>query len=117
MSILNIKAENAQLELRHPITDEPLGATVLLAGTDSKEFYNAVKVQQKQNKSTDDLDAQRRQWNEVLASCIKGWSPDEEFEGAFTKERALEILSEPELGWMREQIDKFIAKRGNFIKG
>lgn len=54
---------------------------------------------------------------ELLASCTKGWR-NIAWEGkelVFSRENALKLYSKPGLGWLVDQVDKFIHRPGNFL--
>lgn len=117
--------EGATLTLEHPTTGEPLDATIVLYGPDSQVV---AKLRREQSDRT--LARVRRSGSkrvtaaeleleacQFLATATKSWSGVEEHGQAvpFSYENAVRIYREHR--WVREQVDRFVGDRGNFIKG
>ena len=117
----------ADMEVRHPATNEPLltadkqPVTISLLGVDSDVFRagerklanRRLKQGQKAKVTAEGVEAQAIG---LLADCTVGWSGIE-FEGAvlsFTRENAVMLYTR--LRWLREQVDEFIGDRANFLK-
>jgi hypothetical protein len=118
----------AEMELEHPITGDALtnddGKPMLieLYGSDSAVYRNKQREMQsrrmakmmkgKGNPVLSDAEA-----CELLAAATKGWSGLVEDGKAlkFSAKAAFDLyMAQP---WIREQVDTFIADRGNFFKG
>lgn len=53
----------------------------------------------------------------LLAACTAGWE-NLEWEGQaveFSEEKAFELYSNPKLSWLREQVDEYMHRAGNFL--
>jgi hypothetical protein len=128
-------AETAEFVPNHPISGDPLDIKIFLVGSDTAEFKalvrqrmasNLLKDQQTKGKNNakdaarieaELMEAEKRSVD-LLVKCTKGWD-NVEWEGKalkFSAENAAMLYSNPTLSWLREQVDKFIADRGNFIK-
>lgn len=124
LSNFDTSADGEWLQLRHPVTHEPLeGVQIRMVGPDSDEFREASRrntdrrLRMKAGRGTkitaEDLEHDAL---EVLVSCIKGWS------GMVQNGQVMDfnpIAAREVLGkyvWIREQVDSFISDRANFIK-
>ena len=108
------------LPLNHPVTGEPLGVSLKVVGPDSTEFRDARNAFIKRHpvngdKIPDAIELQGEN-DAILASLIIGWSSDEFFQGAFTKDAALKLVSNPGLNWMKQQLGEFTDKRSHFFR-
>ena len=61
------------------------------------------------------------QWNtELLAKLTRGWSlvtlAGDPIDLPFTEQAARELYAIPELRWIRDQVDRFVADRGNWLR-
>lgn len=116
--------QGARLELRHPVTDEPLGAVLILAGTDSKAYRRheaavsnrfidrMAKGKRGKGKSAEE---QEREAIEGIAACTLGWTGvglDGE-ELPFTADNAHKLYAR--FPWAREQAREFILDRENYL--
>lgn len=128
MDLLSVTpCETARLQLEHPTTgaklvgDDGQPITLELAGADSVAFRaasrsisNARIERPKGEKMTaEQFDADGLS---VLAACVMGWSSNFSIGGAcpeYSKDKAREILER--FPWLREQADRFIAQRANFL--
>lgn len=102
---------------------ESTGIVIKMVGQDSSAFRSAAKgiaqMLMAQEDKKLDVEALEKQNIELLAACIVNWSGLEDEEGnplPFTKTKAIELLSMPELAFVREQIERFVAKRQNFFR-
>lgn len=117
--------QGAKLELRHPITDEPLGAVLVLAGVDSRTYRNheaetlnrflgrMAKGKRFKGKTAED---QEREGLEMLVACTLNWS-GVVLDGAelpCTPENALTLYIR--LPWAKEQAREFMMDRGNYLR-
>lgn len=117
--------QGARLELRHPATDEPLGAVLVLAGTDSKTFrrHEATnlnrfiermsKGKRAKGKSAEE---QERESLDMLVACTLSWSGVvlDGVEPPCTPENALTLYTR--LPWVKEQARDFMMDRGNYLR-
>ena len=114
-----VAEEGAELRVAHPTTGEDLGITITLIGTDSKTFRDISKSRAtaslKKKTREIDLDQNEQDSIELLARCTKGWSGITENgkDIPFGHENAVEIYTK--YLWLREQIDRFMADRSNFL--
>ena len=114
-----VAEEGAELRVAHPTTGEDLGITITLIGTDSKTFRDISKSRAtaslKKKTREIDLDQNEQDSIELLARCTKGWSGITENgkDIPFNHENAVELYTK--YVWLREQIDRFMADRSNFL--
>lgn len=114
-----VAEEGAELRVAHPTTGEDLGITITLIGTDSKTFRDISKIRAtmalKKKSREIDLDQNEQDSIELLARCTKGWSGITENgkDIPFNHENAVELYTK--YLWLREQIDRFMADRSNFL--
>ena len=114
-----VAEEGAELHVAHPTTGEDLGITITLIGTDSKTFRDISKSRAtaslKKKTREIDLDQNESDAVDLLAKCTKGWSGITENgkEVAFSYDNAVQIYTK--YLWLREQIDRFMADRSNFL--
>ena len=114
-----VAEEGAELHVAHPTTGEDLGITITLIGTDSKTFRDISKSRAtaslKKKTREIDLDQNESDAVELLAKCTKGWTGITENgkEVAFSDDNAVQIYTK--YLWLREQIDRFMADRSNFL--
>lgn len=109
--------EGAELTLRHPVTNDELDGKIRLKGGDSREyraalhrtFQDRVKRGGRTYEETEDTTAS------ILAEVTIDWGGIEENgeEVPFGYENAKRIYSE--YPWIREQVERFIADRSNFL--
>ena len=114
-----VAEEGAELRVAHPTTGEDLGITITLIGTDSKTFRDISKSRAtaslKKKTREIDLDQNESDAVDLLAKCTKGWSGITENgkEIAFSYDNAVQLYTK--YLWLREQIDRFMADRSNFL--
>ena len=114
-----VAEEGAELLVAHPTTGEDLGITITLIGTDSKTFRDISKSRAtaslKKKSREIDLDQNESDSVELLAKCTKGWTGITENgkDIPFGHENAVELYTK--YLWLREQIDRFMADRSNFL--
>lgn len=112
--------EGAELELTHPTTGEPLGAFIMVVGTDSETYNKArrkmtdKRLKRKLSKLT--MEDVERENIEMLASCTKGWRGVviNKEEVPYTFANACTLYTE--YPWIREQVDAFMGDRANFLR-
>ena len=114
-----VAEEGAELRVAHPTTGEDLGIVITLIGTDSKTFRDISKIRATMalKKKTREIDLNQNEQDsiELLARCTKGWSGITENgkDIPFSHENAVELYTK--YLWLREQIDRFMADRSNFL--
>lgn len=124
MKITDFAAKPIQLELKHPVSGEGLGVKVTIVGKNSRQFkskfYDIVEASQREGadkkSSVEKMRVAEKQSAELIAICMLGWSDDEFFGGEFSTEKALEIVGQPELSWVKDQIDAAIVEEGIFFQ-
>lgn len=144
LAALNTKSaaeRGVQIDILHPSTGLPLGIRFTILGTDSAVYKGAVRRQQERNlemaKKQRRLqltpEMQEADALEVLTACTVGWERDvtdeqgvatgaepaiEVNEGEFlpcTPENVRRIYTDPGFSWLREQVDREIGDRRNFL--
>jgi hypothetical protein len=110
------------LEIEMP-TGEKTGIVFQIVGQDSKAFRTTAKRIAEANLKRQDaatVDEMYNQSIELVCSCVVGWSGLEQ-DGSdqpleYSPEKALELLSNPELQFIREQVEAFITQRATFFQ-
>lgn len=121
--------DTTELQLRHPVTDEPLFAdkeqtkpvAISLFGTSSKQYRNAITAMQnrqlRRGKKAVSAETLREESISLLVACsdkainltYKGAPLDNE--DAF---RAL--YSDPAYSWLKDQVDTALGEVSNFLE-
>ena len=92
---------------------------ILLAGTDSSCYRNAVsshaRKNSERNRAQIDLEEAEKNTCEILASCTLGWSglTENGKELQYSKQSAIDLYKKHK--WLRQQVDRFIGDRTNFF--
>lgn len=118
--------EGAILEVRHPTDDTKLGIKIRVVGQDSaiyRSFTNkqANALRQKiipgRGYTPPTVEKDQEQTTDLLVACTLGWEGivmnGQEY--PFNLENARALYANPGFAWLREQVDKFIADRANFL--
>lgn len=125
--------QGAAVEILHPTTNLPLGITFYVRGTDSAAFRDITRKQQNRRMeaskksrtarslTSEELDAESI---EVLVACTAGWEEGgrneiELSDGEFvccTPDNVRRVYSDPGFSWLREQVDREVGDRSNFLK-
>lgn len=116
----------ATVEIKHPLTGAPTGATVTLAGPEhpkrKKIVYDRqrrmrVKFQKAGKLQFTDPEEEEQESIEYLAACTLGWngigSGGKEIK--FSESAAEELYGKPEMAWLKAQISEALETRENFI--
>ena len=122
-TLMDLAAKPVDVALTHPVTGEDLGVTVKMVGKNSRrfkdKFYEAIAEAssdaENAKSSAERMKAAEARGATLIAHCIIGWSDDEFFGGMYSAERALEIVSNPETAWVREQLDAAIVDEKRFF--
>tara|TARA_Y100000361_G_C11131776_1_gene329406 strand:+ start:467 stop:838 length:372 start_codon:yes stop_codon:yes gene_type:complete len=105
--------EGAEIEILD-YSNKPSGLYIKVVGVDSKIFRNEAKKQQKLYieavREKKDFDDDEVSLNSLVASTI-GWRGTDQ---KFSKKLCKELYQKAP--YVRDQVDRFIAERGNFIK-
>ena len=120
LDILSPANEGVWMELEHPVTGEPLGIKIKVAGVDSDYYRKEMRRQQnkrlKKGIRTISAEELENEVIELLVACTLDWEGIE-YEGKVlecNKENARMIYKK--FPWIREQVDNFINDRANFLK-
>jgi hypothetical protein len=112
----------AKLELIHPVNG-PTGIFLHVLPEDSDAYRAKVielaRRRVKLGESTDPVTENVTNMDmahELTAASIAGWSDDTAFDGAYSPERALELMKMEGLAWIREQVVGFRSERKNFFR-
>jgi len=120
MKITDLFPVAVDLQLNHPVTGDPLGVSLKVVGPDSVQFRNArnefLRVRGLNSDKEATPDELQGYNDKILASLVIGWSDTEFFGGEYSPTAALNLISTPELGWLRDQLSKFTDKRTNFFR-
>ena len=119
------KAEvGAELEVLDPITSEPVGAYITLAGADStihrkaaanvsKRRFNSQKGFRSKSFDVEKMEAESI---EILAACTLSWK-GVTLEGAAlpcSRDNAIKMYTR--FPWLREQVEAFISDRSEYLQ-
>ena len=116
--------EGAELEVLDPITNEPVGVYITLAGADSAIHRTATATIAKRRLSNPKgfrnraLDPEKFEAEgiEVLAACTLGWR-GVIVEGAplpCGRDNAVRLYTR--FPWLREQVDQFVSDRSAYLQ-
>lgn len=125
---LALATDTAQrMSIIHPGTRQPLRspggeeAWIDLHSIDSKPWRTTVRAQQDRRMRTrgrpsaEEIDSDT---TELFAAVTVGWRlftlDGEPIDVPCSATNARELYAMPELSWLREQVDAFVADRGNF---
>jgi hypothetical protein len=136
MDIRKFAVEETSVLALHDASDAPMvdetGApvTVTLYGPGSKPYARAQAAQQnrmldklkRKGKSDLTADDKAREQAEFLAGCTKEFSPNLEYTNGGTEKLSGEALhravyADNSIGFIAEQVGKFLGEWGNFTKG
>lgn len=121
--------DTVTLQLRHPVSDELLFAdedkkqpvSIVLYGTSSKQYRNAVTAMQnralKRGKKQPTAEQMREESVELLVACsekainlsYKGEALDND--AAFR-----DLYSDPSFSWLKDQVDSALGDVSNFLE-
>jgi hypothetical protein len=111
----------------HPVTGEPTGAVIHIAGPEhpSRRKYRfelqrkwRARLASKTPGTEPDMDDMTTENIEAIATAVVGWEGIGE-DGVpipFTTEAARKLLLRPELAWLAEQVASVLNDTRNFIK-
>ena len=107
-----------------PITmpdGSPTDVVLKVVGHDSKRFREVAKkyAQQLMGDDKPSVELLEKQNAELVAACIVGWSGLTK-EGVvldYSEDEAMSLMLKPELTFIREQVERFVAQRANFFRG
>jgi hypothetical protein len=121
-------ADQTTLDLLHPVTRAPLGATVILAGPEHPIRRQAVFARQRKARAAmqkagrvvlGDPEDDESEAVVHLAACTLGWNGITR-DGKpvdFTPGAAVQIYGDPRLAWLRDQVQAALDSRDLFITG
>lgn len=122
MKVQSLLPKAQKFEVKLP-TGEATGVVFTVVGQDSAQFKSAAKAfAQRQLDAKDkrmDVESMDKQRIEMAAVCLTDWSGlDDEFDQplAFSKEAAISLLSNPGLGYLVDEIERFVTERANFFR-
>lgn len=112
----NAFEDGIEVEITHPVTSKPLGLTVRVASFNSERVKavqrrianRSLKDNKRNPKKSATVEELEEASNEILASAVIGWTGFE-LKGKpleCTRENVLSVLNNPDLWFIRDQIDK-----------
>lgn len=107
----------AWLTVLHPVTQEETDFRIHLRGADSPEAERFLANIEKKNAGKPPTMAKRKMIGvDLLVHLTLGWegAEDNGKPVAFSADAARDLYAEH--SWLREQVDAFVADRGNFLK-
>lgn len=111
--------EGVEVEIVSPRTGRPSGLTIVVYGKDSQVYRDALKaVYERRTKRTDPspitVEEAESESAEILARCTKSWNAEEDGKPvALTVDAAMSVYRRYPV--IRDQVDRAIADRGNFL--
>jgi hypothetical protein len=139
MELHNLFPITVDLEVIMP-TGEPTGITLKVVGQDSKQFRDASKkiaatMIGRDEDEKPDVELLEAQSVDMAAACVVGWTglehqvQNEEVNEQgetivktrleplpYSSAKAVELLSMPQLTFMRQQVEAFVSKRAAFFR-
>lgn len=122
MKLSSLKPSVAQLKLINA-QGEATDVVLNLIGQDTKPFRDKARAIAKgmvgKTAKDVDLDILEKHNTELAATCLVGWVGLQDDEGndiIYTPQAALELMNDPELAFIKEQVEEFIAERKNFFR-
>ncbi len=120
MQLQNLFPITVDLPIKMPDGTET-GIVLKVVGQDSQKFRRTAKqfanvmLASDQKPTAEELE---KHGAELAAACIAGWTGLEEGEQPipYSHEKAVELMSMPELSFIREQVEGFASKRANFFR-
>lgn len=125
LDVVSAANTGVEVDLLHPVTNEPIGMKIKVIGRDSDEFRRLSNAQSRRrvnkmskggfratNANLEDVEAEGI---ELLAACTKGWT-NVVVSGKvipFSKEAAVDLYTK--YPWIKEQVDTAIGDRALFI--
>jgi hypothetical protein len=118
--------QSVELELRHPVSKEPLGAKIHLAGQQhplrKKIVHERQRRLRKQFQRSGkfafvDPAEEEEDTLEFVVGCTLGWSGIS-FDGKpldFSPDNARRIYADPKLAWLRDQVVALLYDDESFI--
>ena len=123
-----LRAKTTKLELEHP-TEGKCGWVLELHGFDSSAVRNTIKTiavkradrpEDDKISTLDRMNADEQDNAEIAASAIAGWNDTfaeaDDSIGPYSAAKAVELMREVEIAWVREQIESCLRKRANFFR-
>lgn len=114
MDISKLKAKKDGVWFAPDINGEPLGIEFLVVGRNTDEYIRRAKLLA--NKNAKKLDMVEEGLS-LLCACVKDWKGIED--GGVSLECTLEnkrkFFDDPQLFYIREMIEQFIADDSNFL--
>lgn len=132
LKTLAIDNDPVEFELIHLKTGEPTGVVFKLVGLDHDKprtldrRFAKQKIQKAQKSGTLknvikswDFEETQDQKIQMICACIVGWSglTKGEKELKYSEKAAYDLLSDPTLAWIVDELEKFVSDRANFMKG
>lgn len=128
---LNVLHPEKRTPLQWGPDGEQQNVVIVLLGKDSNAFIQAEEANR--DKTMENMTEgakfssaeQRLKGAEILASCTTGWSgipqgwldgTDNEQPAEFSCANAIKLYMNPGVAWVRDQVDKFVGTRANFLK-
>jgi hypothetical protein len=121
MKLKQLLPSAQKLEITLP-DGSPTGIVLSVVGQDSVTFRDCAKkwgqlmLDKAEKPNLNELETQNA---ELTAAFIVGWDGIEGDDGApmiYSKEKALELMSNPELSFVREQVEEFARTRTHFFR-
>lgn len=121
--------DTVELQLKHPVSDEPLFAdakqeqpvTIILYGTSSKQYRNAVTAMQnralRRGKKQATVEEMREESIKLLVACTEK-AVNLSYKGAplDNAEAFRELYSDASFSWLKDQVDTALGDVSNFLE-
>lgn len=127
MRLDELRPVGQELTIRYPngkkgwVDGEETDLKLSLVSADSKQFHAVVSRHAQDALSrAEELPIVERQHQtaEQIAACVVGWTGLEDSNGPipYSHQKAIELMLNPELAFIREQVESFVVKRANFFR-
>jgi len=129
LNVGELRPKTHLFKIKHPATGETLfevpdgestkqvEGLIELVGVNSKEFYAASrKLLRDKNLHDGDIFELEQDNIDALCTCIVGWEDNGFFDETFTLKGAIELLSNPENSWLKDQIQEAVLEKANFFR-
>lgn len=120
LKALGLLPTEVDYEVKHPITGEVVGTLKLtcLETTKARQAAKAIMLRRSKIQTTEiteeEVDLRLKEDIETVCSCVVGW--DLPALGEYSHEKAFELFSTPEAGWLKQEVEAFIVERDNFFR-
>lgn len=124
IAISQLIPQVCKLQIKHPVTGEtefplPDGSTgpleIWLVGRNSKEWFDYIKKIKDSNQEVEIFSKVSKDAHELMSRLIIGWLDNGAIDNQYSKENALDLISNPQNIWLLEQLQSALIDEANFF--